>query len=791
MVLRGISRCAAIASVAGGIGTAAVAQPAFHVITPLPGGQTALITSISGDGMVAGGMSLAGGQQHAVRWTQQLGLVDMGVFPGGTQTNVQGVSQGGGVFVGAVTISPVTRAWRWSDGAWTNLGLLPGLPNTASSVAFDVSGDGNVVVGYCASGSSWGFRWTPSGGMVDIGTFPGFQQVQSFAVSRDGLVVVGGAVVSAGVGHAFRWAGGVMQDLGTPPGMTSSTAYATNQNGSAVAGRASPDTTHSHMFRWTAAGGMQDIGVLPGYPNVLSGASMSADGSLIVGGCAAPGSDLRACIWSPLQGMRDMNALVQAMGINLNGRRMTSVSGISDDGTVLVGGLDDNTSWVLDLRGDTDGDGLQDDWEINGIPYVDALGAARRYELPGANPAHKDLYVEVDRMAGISLDSAAVNMVIQAFAASPMTNPDGASGVSLHVQVDEADLPYLPVWHTSNGCWPDSFDQYLVLHYGTPAERADPAGLPLLLAKQKACRYGILADRSDADLGGCGKINGDWFVVYTGGAGPSTENQATAFMHELGHNLGLRHGGGDEYNGKPNYPSIMNYVTAYKAAWNEGFWRLDYSRVGPEGFATLNELELDETAGIGTLLGYYHDWVMPFGVNVAAGGPRAVRYALLNGSPVDYGSPNGNGVPDGQYGTGIIQDLNYVANPPAGVHLPSQESGGDHLAPYNDWEHVVLATSAARGPSAPLVSDPTGELQIAARDWMAANFPPPGGPAPCYANCDASTTAPVLNVLDFNCFLNRFAAGASYANCDGSTTPPVLNVLDFNCFLNRFAAGCP
>jgi hypothetical protein len=62
--------------------------------------------------------------------------------------------------------------------------------------------------------------------------------------------------------------------------------------------------------------------------------------------------------------------------------------------------------------------------------------------------------------------------------------------------------------------------------------------------------------------------------------------------------------------------------------------------------------------------------------------------------------------------------------------------------------------------------------------------------AACYANCDGSTTAPVLNVLDFTCFLNRFAAGDSYANCDGSTTAPVLNVLDFTCFLNRFAAGC-
>jgi hypothetical protein len=61
----------------------------------------------------------------------------------------------------------------------------------------------------------------------------------------------------------------------------------------------------------------------------------------------------------------------------------------------------------------------------------------------------------------------------------------------------------------------------------------------------------------------------------------------------------------------------------------------------------------------------------------------------------------------------------------------------------------------------------------------------------CYANCDSSTIAPVLNVQDFACFLNAFAAGSSYANCDQSTTSPILNVQDFACFLNRFAAGCP
>ena len=64
-------------------------------------------------------------------------------------------------------------------------------------------------------------------------------------------------------------------------------------------------------------------------------------------------------------------------------------------------------------------------------------------------------------------------------------------------------------------------------------------------------------------------------------------------------------------------------------------------------------------------------------------------------------------------------------------------------------------------------------------------------PAPCYPNCDASTAPPILNINDFVCFQQKFAAGDSYANCDNSTAAPVLNVNDFTCFLNKFAGGCP
>lgn len=67
----------------------------------------------------------------------------------------------------------------------------------------------------------------------------------------------------------------------------------------------------------------------------------------------------------------------------------------------------------------------------------------------------------------------------------------------------------------------------------------------------------------------------------------------------------------------------------------------------------------------------------------------------------------------------------------------------------------------------------------------------PNGIPDCYANCDGSTVAPVLNVNDFSCYLNLFAAGRIEANCDESTVAPVLNVNDFTCFLNKFAQGCP
>jgi hypothetical protein len=65
-------------------------------------------------------------------------------------------------------------------------------------------------------------------------------------------------------------------------------------------------------------------------------------------------------------------------------------------------------------------------------------------------------------------------------------------------------------------------------------------------------------------------------------------------MHELGHNLGLHHGGAvDEPNYAPNYLSVMNYAFGGLLLRASGTGVLDYSRFE----IPFDEQDLDETVG--------------------------------------------------------------------------------------------------------------------------------------------------------------------------------------------------
>ncbi len=85
-------------------------------------------------------------------------------------------------------------------------------------------------------------------------------------------------------------------------------------------------------------------------------------------------------------------------------------------------------------NGDGDGDGLLDSWERNGF---NADGDATiDVDLPamGANPLHKDLFLELDYEAGQSPNGRAdIQAMKAAFRTAPLSNPDGVNGVNLWV----------------------------------------------------------------------------------------------------------------------------------------------------------------------------------------------------------------------------------------------------------------------------------------------------------------------------------------------------------------------
>ena len=84
-------------------------------------------------------------------------------------------------------------------------------------------------------------------------------------------------------------------------------------------------------------------------------------------------------------------------------------------------------------------------------------------------------------------------------------------------------------------------------------------------------------------------------------------------MHELGHNLGLRHGGVDNANCKPHHASVMNYAYQFPNTVTDRPLNYSPSCLGvaaplhvrqpesPGNDACLNEGCLDESLGVGPL----------------------------------------------------------------------------------------------------------------------------------------------------------------------------------------------
>lgn len=287
------------------------------------------------------------------------------------------------------------------------------------------------------------------------------------------------------------------------------------------------------------------------------------------------------------------------------GRILRSFTAPGAGATVAVGGV---CAYSADEMTNRDGDALPDQWES---PGIDWNGDCRVDFSPGAfwsaDPGKRDLFVEVDYMdcavaggdcaAGAhshAMKPEAIGLARDMFARAPNRNPDGTTGTVLHIYVDEA------LRHRMNCLW-DCFNEIKLANFGERAER-DLRDGPLRAVrrmKRQFFHYALFVHDKNAGntSSGVAELPGNDFIVSLGSWASQVGtalDQAGTFVHELGHNLNLLHGGGQNENCKPNYLSVMSYT--FQTSGLQPGAVLDYSRTA---LATLNEGALDETRGIG------------------------------------------------------------------------------------------------------------------------------------------------------------------------------------------------
>lgn len=247
---------------------------------------------------------------------------------------------------------------------------------------------------------------------------------------------------------------------------------------------------------------------------------------------------------------------------------------------------------------DTDDDGIRDGDEVLGT--IDGL------DLPamGANPVRRTIFVEVDWNEGFvegeernfRPTEAGVQRIVDCFADAPVENPyGGAPGIDIIIDYGQGGAftggAALPGDPSVSIQFDNEFNFIKSIFFDSN--------------RNGYFHYCLSANRYNApDNGSSGiaELNGDDFMVTLAGF-YSDYNFSQTFVHEIGHNLGLRHGGFENRNWKPNYNSVMNYRFQFPGkdidADTIGDGVLDYSTGDYFNINEASVREIDGVAGIG------------------------------------------------------------------------------------------------------------------------------------------------------------------------------------------------
>jgi hypothetical protein len=353
----------------------------------------------------------------------------------------------------------------------------------------------------------------------------------------------------------------------------------------------------------------------------------------------------------------------------------------------------------LSSNGDLDGDGIPDGVERFGIR--DDTGALTTdMAALGADPCRPTVAIEIDYLDAPDHDHqpdpAAIQEAVDAFNAAPIAAvascpyagfPTQPSGANLIVDVDDA-INVTTAQDESN--WDIA---------KLDAQRAsdfDPDREPYFF-------YNIWAHTHDgtSSSGVCCSTKKGFMVTlgFWAGQNGTVRDGSGTLIHELGHDLGLGHGGGDGVNFKPNYLSVMNYryqtigipdwdawaALAFASDQIVNVSTIDYSRAA---LSDLDETALDENVGIGdgNVAAY---WVDPARALRAGDGRLALDWNWSNNGLAPFQNP-------------VIVDLNGDR-----VCVTSGDDGTLDTAPTGD--DVVQAGAVTTGPDRDCDTAKTGD----------------------------------------------------------------------------------
>lgn len=252
-------------------------------------------------------------------------------------------------------------------------------------------------------------------------------------------------------------------------------------------------------------------------------------------------------------------------------------------------------SRAADAR-DTDGDGLQD-----GLELIGKLDAAPYQHLPrwGADPRHKDVFIEVDfglsspgeaqqtmspAQAGAFMNAygdGETDPLLQLLHAQQLVNPDLKPGVNTHLDIGVDPPAGSPrVTLTTYGDWGGHSVVQPVCDASGACVRASAGSVYQTMmdpARRGVFHYAL------GDPGGGGQAGPGIALNFPMGSGVTA-------AHEFGHTLSLNHEGKPPgVNCSLAYPSLMNYAfqSQQPAAFSDGFGR-----------PVVNDMTLRETPAV-------------------------------------------------------------------------------------------------------------------------------------------------------------------------------------------------